>query len=351
MYEFKMPSLGTEMTHGTLLEWLVKVGDKIKPHEIIAVIDTDKTAIEIESFGEGIIEKFLVRPGEKVPVGTVMALVSGGQETIEKKAIPQTSKKIKITPRARKIASALNIDISKINGTGFDDGITEKDIRKASTPLALGKEDHAQSMKEVIAAATEKSKREIPHYYLSCEINLSNALNWLENYNNTHSVTERILYIALLIKAVVHALKKFPEFNGFYINDEYKPSPKIHMGIAVSLRDGGLIAPAILNTEQQSLAEIMSNMIDLVSRARAGKLKGAEISDSSITITNLGELGVNSVFGIIYPPQVALVGFGKITTNKTITATLSADHRVTNGLTGSHFLSTIDKILQEPEKL
>lgn len=350
MYEFKMPSLGAEMTYGTLLEWNVAVGDKVKPHDIIAVVDTDKAAIDIESFGEGIVEQLITKPGERVPVGTVMALIRESTDKIAPTVKLKPENKIKITPLAKKAAKQLNIDISQIKGSGPDGVITEKDIQKNSKP-SLVKEDHTESMKKVIAAAMAKSKQEIPHYYLSCDIDLKKALNWLEQYNNTHSVTERIVYAALLIKSVVQAIKEFPEFNGFYINNEHKPSESIHVGIAVSLRNGGLITPALLNADKLSLAEIMNSLTDLVSRTRSGKLKSAELSDSTITITNLGELGVDSVFGVIYPPQVALIGFGRIKPEQTIVATLSADHRVTNGHVGSRFLSLIAKILQEPNQL
>lgn len=345
-----MPSLGAEMTSGKLLEWNIAVGDNIKRHDIIAVIDTDKAAIDVESFGEGVVEKLITTPGERVSVGTVMALIRETEDTIPSSNEPESVVKIKISPRAKKLAKQLNIDISHVNGTGTDGVITEEDIRKMSTSSLL-KDDHTASMKKVIAAAMTRSKREIPHYYLSYEIDLKHALDWLEKYNNGHPVTERIVYAALLIKAVVHAIKKFPEFNGFYVNNEYKASESIHVGMAISLRDGGLINPAILHAEKLILAEIMNHLTDLVSRTRAGKLKSSELSGSTITITNLGEMGVDSVFGVIYPPQVALVGFGRLTPEKTMIATLSADHRVTNGLSGSRFLSFIAKILQEPDQL
>jgi len=351
MYEFKMPVLGAEMTHGKLLEWKVQVGDKINRHDIIAVVDTDKAAIDIESFAEGIVEKLITQIGEQVSVGTVMALIrDGAEEKIAQSAPPiPEAIAIKISPLAKKLATELGVDISKIKGTGMDGAIIEEDIKKMAAQAPL-KKDHTASMKKIIGAAMAKSKREIPHYYLSCEIDLNNVLNWLEKYNSAHPVTERLLYIAPLVKAVVNALKEFPEFNGFYINNEYRPSEAIHVGMAIALRGGGLIAPAILDANKMNVVEMMNNLADLVTRARAGKLRSSEISDPTITITNLGELGVDSVFGIIYPPQVALIGFGKMSLHKTIIATLAADHRVSNGLSGSRFLAAIDKILQEPEK-
>jgi len=357
MYEFKMPALGAEMTEGTLLEWNYKEGDQVKAHDIIAVIDTDKAAIEAETFRGGVIEKFLVEPGEKVKVGTVLALIREGEEEaipaeekMEKQPVISRPQKVKISPLARKLAEERNVDIREIQGTGPGGSIVEADIQKASSTKPAVR-DHALSMKKVIAAAMAKSKREIPHYYLSNEIDLNKALSWLEKYNSEHSVTERILYAALLVKAVAKALKKHPEFNGFFIDDEFKPGDSVHMGFAISLRGGGLIAPALLNADSLSLVDIMKNLTDLVARARTGKLRDKEISDSTITITNLGEFGVDSVLGVIYPPQVALIGFGKITSNNTIITSLSADHRVSNGLSGSRLLTTISQILQEPDKM
>lgn len=352
MYEFKMPVLGAEMTHGKLLEWKIKIGDKVKRHDIVAVVDTDKAAIEIESFGEGIVEKLITTIGERIPVGTVMALIRESAEEKVPSSIQPTAAAVivKISPLAKKLAYELGVDISKIKGSGADGAIIEEDIKKLAAGKSI-KEEHTVSMQKIIAAAMSRSKREIPHYYLACEIDFQNALAWLETYNSTHSVTERMLYVALLIKAVVTAIKEFPDFNGYFINDEYTPNESINVGMAISLREGGLIAPAILHAEKMSLTEIMNSLIDLVTRARTGKLRGTEISDSTITITNLGEMGVDAVYGVIYPPQVALIGFGRISQHKTMTMTLAADHRVTNGIVGSRFLAAINKILQEPDKL
>lgn len=364
MYAFKMPALGAEMAEGTLLEWRVKEGDSIRAHDIIAVIDTDKAAIEAESFRSGIVEKLVVKPGEKVPVGTVLAFISESGEKLqsfeESKKQPAAQKeqvpgarhpsKVKISPLAKKTAKELGVDISKITGTGPEGSVVEADIKKAASrlqPLV----DHAATMKKAIAAAMARSKREIPHYYLSYEIDLNNALSWLQKYNSEHLIKDRVLYAALLVRAVSQALKKHPEFNGFFIDEEFHQSGSVHIGFAISLRGGGLIAPALLNADTLNLSDTMKNLTDLVSRTRNGKLRDREISDPTVTITNLGDFGVDSVFGVIYPPQVALIGFGKITSKNTMTATLSADHRVSNGLSGSRLLTTINKILQDPEKL
>ena len=217
-------------------------------------------------------------------------------------------------------------------------------------------------MRRVIAAAMARSKREIPHYYLNSTIDMRCALDWLAAENAKRPVTKRLLYSALLIRAVALAIREVPEVNGFWIDGTFKPGDGIHVGVAISLRQGGLINPAIHDVDKKTLDEVMENMLDLVNRARTGHLRSSEISDGTITVTNLGDQGVESVFGVIYPPQVALVGFGKIVerpwaaggmlgVRPTIAASLAADHRVSDGHRGGRFLIAVNRLLQEPEKL
>ena len=217
-------------------------------------------------------------------------------------------------------------------------------------------------MRRVIAAAMARSKREIPHYYLASTIDMRQSLNWLAGENAKRPVTKRLLYSALLIRAVALALRDTPELNGFWIDDGFKAGAGIHIGVAISLRQGGLVNPAMHDVDKKNLDELMENMLDLVNRARTGHLRSSELADGTITVTNLGEQGVASVFGVIYPPQVALVGFGKIAERPVayngmvgvrpmIEATLAADHRVSDGHRGGRFLLAVDRLLQEPEKL
>jgi pyruvate dehydrogenase E2 component (dihydrolipoamide acetyltransferase) len=217
-------------------------------------------------------------------------------------------------------------------------------------------------MRETIAAAMARSKREIPHYYLSTAIDMGKAMAWLKDENLKRSVTDRLLYGVLLIKAVALALRQVPELNALWKGGAAVQSPDIHVGVAVSLRQGGLVAPAIHHTDKQSLSELMTRFQDVVKRARAGTLRSSEFSDPTITVTSLGEQGVETVFGVIYPPQVALVGFGKVVerpwvvggevvSRPVVTASLSADHRVTDGHRGAVFLSAVDRLLQEPAQL
>jgi pyruvate dehydrogenase E2 component (dihydrolipoamide acetyltransferase) len=217
-------------------------------------------------------------------------------------------------------------------------------------------------MRQVIASAMARSKREIPHYYLSTTVDMSPAISLLNQENMNRHMEERLLYGVLLIKAVALALRQFPELNGFWLDGGAMPSPDIHVGVAITLRGGGLVAPALHNADQKNLDELMRSFLDLVARARAWSLRSSELSDPTITLTSLGEQGVETVFPIIYPPQVAIVGFGKIeerpwsaqgqiVSRPLVVATLAADHRVSDGHRGGLFLAHLDRLLQEPDKL
>jgi pyruvate dehydrogenase E2 component (dihydrolipoamide acetyltransferase) len=198
-----------------------------------------------------------------------------------------------------------------------------------------------------------RSKREIPHYYLAESVPLERAAAWLEAENARRPLPERMLMVVLFLKAVALACKAYPDMNGHYVDDVFRPAASVHVGVAVSLRQGGLIAPAILRVETLELPELMRKLADLVKRARAGSLRSTEMSDPTITVTNLGDGGVQTVFGVIYPPQVALVGFGRVTRAPApgVVASLAADHRVSDGHRGALFLARIAALLQEPEKL
>jgi pyruvate dehydrogenase E2 component (dihydrolipoamide acetyltransferase) len=401
MSEFRMPSLGADMEFGTLVDWRVKEGDAVKRGDVVALVETEKGVIEVEIFESGVVESLVVRPGEKVPVGTTLALVRADGKgapvqptpapiaattVVEKpRTEPKSAEKTaagvaapemvrpRISPLARKRAQELGVDLASLSGTGEDGSISAADVERAATakstaptsiqpapPTTKGLD--LAAMRRVIAAAMARSKREIPHYYLATSIDMGKALNWLSAENAKRPVTRRLLYSALLIRAVALGLRTAPELNGFWLDDAFKPGEGIHIGVAISLRQGGLVNPAIHDVDKKNLDELMESMLDLVNRARTGHLRSSELADGTITVTNLGEQGVERVFGVIYPPQVALVGFGKITerpvaangmvgARPVIDATLAADHRVSDGHRGGRFLLAIDRLLQEPEKL
>jgi pyruvate dehydrogenase E2 component (dihydrolipoamide acetyltransferase) len=217
-------------------------------------------------------------------------------------------------------------------------------------------------MRKAIAAAMARSKREIPHYYLMDRVDLTRAQEWLTQFNQSRLPADRLLMGALFVKAVALATGTFPAFSGHYRENGFEPARVAHVGVAIAIRGGGLAAPAIHDAATLPLPDLMASMRDLVSRTRAGRIRSSEISDPTITVSSLGDRGVEALYGVIYPPQVAIVGFGKIVVRPwvvetqvrarpVVTATLSADHRVSDGHDGALFLAEIGRLLQEPEEL
>ncbi len=285
-------------------------------------------------------------------------------------APPREAAAPKATPVARRAAEALGVDLAGIKGTGPRGTITREDVERVSgarvpAPTREGEAeelDRHAAMRRAIAAAMAQSKREIPHYYLAHTLSLERALRWLERTNRDRAPTERILQAALYLKAVSIAVSDFPELNGFWEDDSFRPAEAVHPGLAISLRGGGLVAPAVHDVAEQPLDRITSAVRDLVQRARAGRLRASEVTDATITVTSLGDRGVETVFGVIYPPQVSIVGVGApmerpwaeggmVGAHRTLRLTLSADHRASDGHRGSLFLERVAELLQTPENL
>jgi len=414
MIEFKLPSLGADMDEGKLLEWKVKPGEKVKRGDLVAVVETPKAAVDIEIWQDGVVHELITQLGTTIPVGTVMARLLAPGETapppgaapaapvplapvapvvpVSVPAAPPASVPAApppaglgrhlVSPAARKHARELGVDVEKLQGSGPHGAVTVEDVEQAkkgapkpapapaeppaaapaAAPAATPPADKALAMRKAIAAAMSRSKREIPHYYLSQTIPMQRAMDWLTARNEKRPVTERLLMGALQLKAVALALKDFPDFNGFWKENAFQPAQGIHVGVAISLRQGGLIAPAIHGVAELSLDELMKAFADLVRRARAGSLRSSEMSDPTITVTNLGDQGVDEVFAIIYPPQVAIVGFGRLAPRPwaadgmigavpAVVASLAADHRASDGHRGARFLAAIAARLQQPETL
>jgi pyruvate dehydrogenase E2 component (dihydrolipoamide acetyltransferase) len=255
-----------------------------------------------------------------------------------------------------------------VRGTGTGGAIRREDIEQAAARAAAPAEkarpplDRQARLRQAIGAAMARSKRDIPHYYLATTIDMHRAMAWLAEENLRRPVPDRFLYGVLLLKAVALGLKEVPELNSVWRGNEPVRSEAVHLGVAISLRGGGLVAPALHDAAGQSLGDLMRRLRDLVQRARSGGLRSSELSDPTITVTSLGEQGVESVFGVIFPPQVAIVGFGKLVerpwvvagelaARPVVTATLSADHRVSDGHRGGLFLAAVDRLLQEPARL
>ena len=386
------------MTAGTLIAWRKRPGDRVARGDIIAEVETEKGLIDVEVFVSGVLERILIEPGATVPTGTVLAsiredapaaavpgpavAVPVASAPVPAAAVPAPARpeapgpgrRARVSPLARKLAATLGIDPTTLRGTGAGGAITREDVERAAAGRRPGAVPAAAAppparprmdvvrMRQAIAAAMARSKREIPHYYVAHTIDLHRALAWLADENTRRPVTERLLYGLLLIKAVALALREVPELNGVWRGDRFEPSAVVHVGVAVALRGGGLIAPALHDVDGRPLGALMGAFRDLVQRARGGGLRSSELSDATITVTSLGEQGVESVLGIVYPPQVAIVGFGRIVERPwvvdgaigprpVVTATLSADHRVSDGHRGGLFLAAVDRLLQSPERL
>ena len=304
---------------------------------------------------------------------------------------PAAGHRIASSPSARQLARELGIDLATVTGTGPHGAIGRGDVEAAAraagrlpapdepvapvsapsppaepapapAPAQPAPSAAATAMRKAIAAAVSRSNREIPHYYLETEIDLSKPLQWLEEENRKRSMRERILPVALLVKATALALREVPELNGFWQNDQLEVRQDIHIGFAVALRQGGLIAPAVHHVDQLGVGEVMQRLADLIERTRGGHLRSSELTDATMSVTSLGDRGVRTVYGVIYPPQVALVGFGRISerpwaengllgVRRCVTATLAADHRATDGHQGALFLEALTRHLHLPEAL
>ncbi len=401
MIEFRMPSLGADMEAGTLVEWLVKPGDRVKRGDVVAVVETQKGAIEVQVFETGEVAEILVGPDAKVPVGTPLARIRGGHEAEgamppvtapAAPAIPIAAppapiapprpmpppqppspavampERPRISPAARRLAEKHGIALATIAGSGPDGAIAYADIERRIGAAAAPAEKKRASgldldaMRVAIAAAMARSKREIPHYYLEHQVDVTPAEQWLARTNATRPPESRLLIGALAIKAAAAAASRFHAFNGFYRDGKFEPAGAVHVGVAIAIRGSGLAAPALHDADKLPLDELMTRLRDLIQRTRAGRIRSSEMSDPTITVSSLGERGVETLYGIIYPPQVSIVGFGKVVTRpwvvdgaigprSIVTVTLAADHRVTDGHAGALFLAEIGKLLQEPDAL
>lgn len=394
-----MPSIGSTMESGTLVEWRVKPGDHVRRGDIVAVVDTEKAALEVEIFDTGVIDQILIHEGETVPVGSVLATVrteesgvaeprrtdaegaalsseptgpssepTGKAPVREPKTTlapspvePRLDERVRISPAARKRATELSIDPGSIKGSGQGGAVTLRDVEAAALPEVPSDGRRIQVMR-ALGAAMERSKREIPHYYLASDLDVGRAQDWLEATNSGRPVRDRLLFAALLYKAVALSLKRVAVLNGYFKNGSFVPSNAVHLGIGVSLRHGGTVSPTIRNADELSLGDLMRALSELVRRTREGTLRASEMTEATATVTSLGDKGADRVFGVIHPPQVALVGFGSVrvrpwvvdgvvSARPLITASLSADHRANEGRQGARFLERLGDYLNQPEDL
>lgn len=385
MADFLMPALGADMETGKVVQWLVRPGEHVQRGDVVAVVETHKGAIDVEIFLDGVIED-LVPLGAELPVGAVLARVRGtGDSAVATPPVPperamERPARPLASPAARRRAGEFGLDLVGLTGSGVGGVVTLADVERiargeANVPASANPEPAIPAartpprrgfdvvqMRQAIATAMARSKREIPHYYLSHTIDFATAAAWLEAHNRDQPPEHRLLPATLLLKATALALREVPQLNGFYADGAFRPGPGIHVGWAIALRGGGLVAPAIHDTDRRSLPELMEHLRDLVLRSRSGSLRSSEITDPTVTVTSLGERGAEGVLGVIYPPQVAIVGFGhvaerpwvvegRVLPRPLVSASLAADHRVSDGHLGGRFLWAIERLLQVPDQL
>ena len=388
MTQFVMPSLGADMEDGILVEQLVAAGDPVHRGDIIAAVETQKGAIEIEVFEDGFLDKWLVPLGTKVPVGTPIAMSRASDTpdvpqpadpapapappeapqpvdppappqapetpTVPPPELPPQTDRQRVSPAARRRAAQTGFDLGRL-GAG-------KIVSLADIPDSAAKTAPMSDMRQAIAAAMTRSKREIPHYYLSDTVDLTTAEDFITAHNADLPPDARLALGVLYIRAVALAAQKYTDFNGYFEDGAFTPSDAVHLGMAINLRSGGLVAPALHDATDGDLDALMTRLKDLVARVRQGRFRARELSDPTITLTSLGDRGVAGITGVIFPPQVAIVGIGtpslqpvvvdgQVQPRRTAQITLAADHRVSDGHNGAKFLRAIIKNLQHPETL
>jgi len=440
MGAFTMPSLGADMDRGTVVEWKVAPGDRVERGDIVAVVDTDKSTVEVEVFESGVVQELLVPAGEEVEVGTPLATIgsvsaldgsappapprpsppppasapvrapstvasaapshgpahphvtsplvrhlaedlgvdtahlrgSGPGGTVTRAdvetaasdarrsaAVPAgpEGRRTMASPLARRRAAAAGVDLAVLRGTGPHGAVLARDVPDQAAPKLTG----PAARRAAVAALMARSKREIPHYYLRTTVDLGLVRRWLDGVNANRTPAERIVPSAVLCWAVARAVAMNPGLNGHWVDGGFRPAPAVQLGVAVALRDGGLLAPVIADADRLDADEMMGRLRDLTDRARHGGLRASEMADPSITVTNLGDTGVEEVYGVIYPPQVAMIGIGKVVerpwvvggqveVRPVVTITLAGDHRATNGHEGARLLATVERLLQDPEE-
>jgi len=376
--EVIMPKLGQTMEEGKIARWVKKEGDRVEKGDVLLEITTDKATLEVEAYGSGILRKILAKEGETVPVTQLIGIVAEeGEElpdlkrqekpetgkTAEKTETPKkqetksalqaaaasSGKKTKASPLAKKIASQKGIDLSALKGTGPGGRIVKEDVLSA---VPGGEPARPSRMREAIAAAMSKSKKEIPHFYLTSEVQMKEVARKRENL-------EGVSYTHVIIKAVADALSEFPALNATWEDGKIVNPAEIRIGIAVGVEDG-IITPVLSKPDKKTLQEISTQTKQIVERAKAKKLSVDEYSNATFTISNLGMFGVESFLPIIIPPQACILGIGTIVQKCVVIdgnieigpvmkISLSADHRIVDGIAAATFTQKLTDILENPD--
>ncbi len=363
-----MPSLGADMESGVVAEWLIRPGDRVAHGDVVAVVETDKGAIEIEAYAEGVVEAILEPEGTRVEVGRPIARLAAA---VAPAAPPPPPPAVRATPGARRAAAARGLGLEGVAGTGPGGAVTEADVARAGAaapagppagPPAVAADDPAAALRRATGELMARAKREIPHYYLEHRIDVSRAVAHLAALNAGRTPADRAVLTPLLVRAIALAAGEVPEVNGHFVDGAFAPASSVHVGLAIALRGGGVVAPVVRDLDRLRAADLVPVVRDLVGRVRTGALRSGDVGDATITLSSLGERSVEVVHGVIHPPQVALVGAGSVverpwavdgavTVRPVLALTLSADHRVSDGRRGGRFLLAVQRRLDEPEEL
>jgi len=387
-----MPKLGETMEEGEIIKWLKKEGDRVEKGEPLLEIATDKANMEVEATTSGYLRRIVVKEGEKVPVAKEIAYIADSMEeeipsleeaeavTHEKREEVQKEESfaeervVKASPVAKRLAREKGIDLTKVKGTGPGGRIVKEDVLRAAEEVeaapkaekipAEGKEISLSRAERIMAQRMKQSKREIPHFYLTSEVDFSEAVklreDLVEEFEKEKGV--RISYTDLIIKACAKALRKFPRINSLYKEDRIISSPRVNLGLAVA-REQGLVVPVIKDADKKSLFEIAKERQNLVKKATEDRLSVEDVEGGTFTLSNLGMVQIKNFTAIINPPQVCILATGQIKERVVVgkegeivvapvmEMTLSCDHRAVDGYLGSQFLQEIKKALEKPALL
>ena len=401
--EIRLPQLGETMKEGTVVNCLVKVGDEVKKGDVIFEIETDKATLEMESPVSGSVKHILAELDETLPVGAPLMILGEKDEDVPQSFVdslkadgaapaaqaapaPQTlaaakpepepgkpAGRVMASPRAKKLAGDLGVDIAKIAGTGPGGKITEQDVQNAATgkpvkeapaaPIAaepkLGATIPLNRLQKITAERMLKSKQEIPCFYLTVKADVTELVSLRTKMNEAGDV--KVAYNDFIIKAVATGLEKYRIMTGQLAGDSIKLAETINIGLAISVPDG-LVAPILKDVNKKGVRQIARDGQALIEKAKSNRLAPTDLEDGCITMSNLGAFGIDNFIPIVVPGQCSILGVGRITDTcvpdnggiairKLMNMTLSVDHKVANGAYAAQFLDFVRKLLEDPATL
>ncbi len=386
--EIKMPKLGETMEEGVISKWRKKEGEKIEKGEILFEVMTDKANFEVESPGSGFVRKVFAKEEETVPVTKVIGYLASSLDeevpsappAVQKPTVPAEKEgRIKASPLARRLAEEKGVDLSKIKGSGPDGRIEKEDVLNVAVrhirPEGLVPEGATivpvTGVRKIIADKMTQAKQTIPHYYLDIEVDVTPAVELREKMKK-----EKIYFShnALIIKAAAETLKLFPVVNGYFAEDKIVLNPSINIGIAVArsavyktslgeeMEMNELVVPVLKDADKKNLTRIAAEAKELIKKARENKLSLDDLAGGTITISNLGTMGIDAFTAIINPPQATILALGeikkrpvviddKIEIRSILKFSLSCDHRIVDGALGARFLQKFKELLENPQSL